>query len=103
MTSGEYREQWHKYLHIATLNYDTTYHSSIDCEQSRVFHGGVPHNILNHKLGQRFNPNIAPSTDFAHELLRRIETLYDRTKRKISCSRTSNTEGNSTKKQKPNF
>ena len=51
MASGEYRKQWHKYLPIAILNYNTTYHSSIDCEPSRVFHGRVPHNILDHKLG----------------------------------------------------
>ena len=38
MASGEYRKQWHKYLPIAILNHNTTYHSSIDCEPSRVFH-----------------------------------------------------------------
>ena len=51
MASCEYRKQWHKYLPIAILNYNLTYHSSIDCEPSRVFHGRVPHNILDHKLG----------------------------------------------------
>ena len=75
MASGEYRKQWHKYLPIAILNYNTTYHSSIDCEPSRVFHGRVPHNILDHKLGLRFNPNAAPTTDFAEELLRRTKIL----------------------------
>ena len=34
MASGEYRKQWHKYLPIAIPNYNTTYHSSIDCEPS---------------------------------------------------------------------
>ena len=48
MASGEYRRQWHNYLPIAILKYNTTYHSSIDCEPSRVFHGRVPHNILDH-------------------------------------------------------
>ena len=80
MASGEYRKQWHKYLPIAILNYNTTYHSSIDFEPSRVFHGRFPHNILDHKLGLRFNPNIAPTTDFAEELLRRTKILYDKTK-----------------------
>ena len=81
MASGEYRKQWHKYLPIAILNYNTTYHSSIDCEPSRVFHGRVPHNILDLKPGLRFNPNIAPNTDFAEELLRRTKHLYDKTKK----------------------
>ena len=34
MASGEDRKQWHKYLPIAILNYNTTHHSSIDCEYS---------------------------------------------------------------------
>ena len=86
MASGEYRKQWHKYLPIAILNYNTTYHSSIDCEPSRVFHGRVPHNILDHKLGLRFNPNITPTTDFAEELLRRTKILYDKTKKNVMQS-----------------
>ena len=86
MTSGEYRKQWHKYLPTAILNYNTTYHSSIDCELSRVFHGRVPHNILDHKLGLRFNPNVAPNADFAEELLRRTKILYDKTKKNVMQS-----------------
>ena len=38
MASGEYRCQWHKSLPLAVLKYNTTYHSSIGCEPSRVFH-----------------------------------------------------------------
>ena len=87
MASGEYRKQWHKYLPIAILNYNTTYHSSIDCEPSRVFHHGrVPHNNLDYKLGLRFNPNIAPTTDLAEELLRRTKTLFDKTKKNVMQS-----------------
>ena len=86
MASGEYRKKWHQYLPIAILNYNTTYHSSIDCEPSRVFHGRVPHNILDHKLGLRFNPNITPTTDFAEELLRRTKILYDKTKKNVMQS-----------------
>ena len=86
MASGEYRKQWHKYSPIAILNYNTTYHSSIDCEPSRVCHGRVPHNILHHKLGLRFNPNIAPTTDFAEKLLRKTKILYDKTKKNVMQS-----------------
>ena len=51
MAWGDIRKQWHKYLTIAILNYNTTYRSSIACGPSRVFHGRVPHNILGNKLG----------------------------------------------------
>ena len=86
MASGEYRKQWQKFLTIAILNYNMTYHSSIDCEPSRVFHGRVPYNILDHKLGLRFNPNTAPTTDIAEELLRRTKILYDKTKKNVTQS-----------------
>ena len=83
---GEYRKQWHKCLSIAILNYNTTYHSSIDCESRRVFQGRVPHNILEHKLGLRFNPKIAPTIDFAEELLHRTKILYNKTMKNVTQS-----------------
>ena len=86
MTSSEYKKQWHKYLPIEILNYNTTYHSKIVCEPNRVFHCRVPDNLLDHKLGLRFNPNIAPTTDFAEELLRGTKTLYDKTKKAVMKS-----------------
>ena len=86
MASGEYRKQWHKYLPIALLNYNTTYHSTFDCEPSRVFQGRVPQNFLDHKPGLRFNPNIAPTTDSAEELLRETKILCDRTKKNFTQS-----------------
>ena len=86
MASGEYRKQWHKFLPNAILNYKTTYHFSIDCEPSRVFHGRVPHNILDHKLDLRFNRNITPTTDFVEKLLRRTKLLYDKTKKNVMQS-----------------
>ena len=79
MASVEYRKQWHKYSPNEILNYNMTYQSSIDCELRRVFHGRVPHNILNHKLGLRFNPNVTTTKEFAEELLHRTKILLDKT------------------------
>ena len=86
MASGEYRKQWHKYLPFAILAYNTTYHSSIDCEPSRVLHGKVPHNFPDHKFGLRFNPKTVPTIDFAEELLRRTKILYEKTKKQVMQS-----------------
>ena len=83
MASSEHRKQWHKSLPIAILKYNTTYHSSTDCQPSLKFHGRVPHNIPDHKLGLRYNPNIAPTTDFAEQILRRTKILIDKTKKKV--------------------
>ena len=42
---GERRSLWHKYIYIAVLNYNTSYHTNIGCEPSRVFHGRIPYCI----------------------------------------------------------
>ena len=84
--SGEYRRQWHKYLPSAVLNYNTTYHSSLGCEPSGIFHGRVPYNILDHRLGRNPNPKVLPTTDFAKELQRRTQILIDKTKKNIMQS-----------------
>ena len=39
ISSGENPKQWHKDLPLAILNYNTTYHTNIVCEPSRIFQG----------------------------------------------------------------
>ena len=51
-----------------------------------MFHDRVPHNILDHKFGLGFNPNITPTTDFADKLLRKTKILYDKTKKNVMQS-----------------
>ena len=85
MASGEYRRQWHKYSPLAVLNYKTTYHSIIGCEPSKVFHGRILFNVLDHKLGN--NPNktfFFP--EFAEEVQQRTQILIDQTKKNIMQS-----------------
>ena len=82
MASGEYRRQWHKYLPLAVLTYNTTYHSSIGCEPSKVFHGRIPYNVLDHKLGNNPNKNFLPTTEFAKEYNRGRKSLLTK-RRKI--------------------
>ena len=47
------------------------------------FHGRVPYNILDHRLGLNPNPKVLPTTDFAEELQRRTQILIDKTKKNI--------------------
>ena len=69
-----------KYLPIVILNYNTTYHSSIGYEPTRMFHGRIPYNILDHKLGNNPNDKFLPTTDFAVEVQRRTQLLLDKMK-----------------------
>ena len=81
--TGEFRNNWHKFLPLAVLNHNTTYHASLGCEPTRVFYGSIPHNILDYKLGYNPNPRYTPQTDIAEEIQRRMEILNDQTKKNI--------------------
>ena len=82
----EFRHIWHKFLPLAVLNHNTTYHASLACEPSRVFNGRIPHNILDYKLGYNPNPKYQPQTDIAEEIQRRMKILLDQTKKNIMQS-----------------
>ena len=86
MACGEYRRQWHKYLPLAVLNHNTTYHASISCEPTRVFHGRIPFNILDHKLGNNPNEQFNPTTEFAEDIQNRTKILIDKKKQNIMQS-----------------
>ena len=86
MACGEYRRQWHKYLPLAVLNHNSSYHASIGCEPTRVFHGRIPFNILDHKLGNNPNEQINPTTEVAEEIQNRTKILIDKTKKNIMQS-----------------
>ena len=86
MASGDYRRQWHKYLPLVVLNYNTTYHATLGCGPSRIFHGRIPYNILDHKLGLNPNAKVLPTTDFADEFQRRAQIILDTTKKNIMQS-----------------
>ena len=67
--TGERKSLWHKYVNIAVLSYNTSYHTSIGCEPSRVFHGRIPYNVLDIKLGIRPQQQPIPTSQIAQEVL----------------------------------
>ena len=85
MACGEYRRQWHKYLPLAVLNHNTSYHASISCEPTRVFHS-ILFIILDHKLGNNSNEQINPTAEFAEEIQNWTEILIDKTTQNIMQS-----------------
>ena len=48
-----------------------------------MFHGRIPYNILDHKLGNNPNEQINPTTEFAEEIQNRTKILIDKTKQNI--------------------
>ena len=74
--TGERRSLWHKYVSIAVLNYNTCYHASIGCEPSRVFHGRIPYNILDLKMGIRPQEIPPPDSQIAQDVREQTETIF---------------------------
>ena len=72
----ERRSLWHKYNNIAVLNYNTSYHTSFGCEPSRVFHGRIPFNVLDLKLGIRPQQQPIPTSQIAQEVLEQTEMIH---------------------------
>ena len=74
--TGERRSLWHKYISIAVLNYNTSYHSTIGCEPSRVFHGRIPYNILHLKMGIRPQNIPSSNSEIAQDVLEQTEAIF---------------------------
>ena len=74
--TGDRRSFWHKYVSIAVLHYNTSYHKSIGCEPSRVFHGRIPYNILDLKLGIRPQQQPIPTSQIAQDVLDQTEMIH---------------------------
>ena len=74
--TGERRSMWHKYVNIAVLNYNTSYHTSIGCEPSRVFLGRVPYNVLDLDMGIRPQRIPTPNSQMAEDVVKQRELIF---------------------------
>ena len=53
ISTGERRSMWQKYVRIAFMKHNTTYHETLGCESSTVVHGRIPYNVIELNLGIR--------------------------------------------------
>ena len=81
--TGERRSLWHKYINIAVLNYNTSYHTSIGCEPSRIFHGRIPYIVLNLKKRIRPQQQPIPTSQIAQEVLEQTEMIHQDVRKNI--------------------
>ena len=77
---------WHKYVQIAVMNYNTTYHETLGCEPSTVFHGRIPYNVLDLKLGIKPKWKTTPNSDIAEQLQKQIDEVRATAKDNIMLS-----------------
>ena len=50
------RPQCDRYVNLAVMAHNTTYHQTLKCSPTEVFHGRVPYNALDLKFGNPLNP-----------------------------------------------
>ena len=81
--TSERRSLSHKYINIAVLNYNTSYHTSIGSEPSRVFPGRIPYNVLDLKLGIRPQQQPIPTSQIAQEVLEQTEMIHQNVRKNI--------------------
>ena len=77
---------WHKYVQIAVMNYNTTYHETLGCEPSTVFHGRIPYNVRDLKLRIKTKWKTTPNSDIAEQLQKQIDKVRATAKNNIMLS-----------------
>ena len=67
---------WYKYVQIAVMNYNTSYHDSLGCESTTVLHGRILYNILDIKLGLKPEWKKDNNEDLTDELQLQIAEIH---------------------------
>ena len=74
--TGERGPLWHKHVSIAVLIYNISYHASIGCWPSRVFHGRILYNVLDLKNGHSSTEIPAPKSKIAQDVSEQTEIIF---------------------------
>ena len=86
ISTGERRSMWHKYVQIAVMNYKTSYHESLGCEPTTVFHGRIPYNILDIKLGLKPKWEKYSNEELTDQLQKQIAEIHQAAKENLMQS-----------------
>ena len=68
------------------MKYNTTYHETLGCEPSTVFHGRIPYNVHNLILGIKPKWKATPNSDLAEQLQKQIDEVRATAKDNIMLS-----------------
>ena len=81
--TGERRTMWHQFLPMAVLNYNTSYHTSLGCGPSRVFHGKVPYNVLDLNYGLKTQNPAPTNIEIAEGVLRQTKEIVEQAQQSL--------------------
>ena len=68
------------------MNYNTSYHESLGCEPTTVFHGRIPYNILDIKLGLKPNWEKDSNEELTDQLQKQIAEIHQAAKENLMHS-----------------
>ena len=71
---------WHKYVQIAVMIYNTSYHESLGREPTTVFHGRIPYNFPDIKLGLKPEWEKNADEDLADDLQKQLPEIHQSAK-----------------------
>ena len=74
------RSMWHKYVQLAVMNYSTSYHEILGRDPTTVFHGSIPYNILDIKLGLKPEWKKDNNEDLTDELQKQSKEIHQAAK-----------------------
>ena len=83
LLTGERRTMWHQFLPMAVLNYNTSYHTSLGCEPSRVFQGRVPYNVLDLNYGLKPQATTPNNHEIAEEVLQQTQQILQQSQQAL--------------------
>ena len=83
ISTGERRSIWHKYVQIAVMNYNTSYHESLDCEPTTVFHGRIMYIISDIKLVLKPEWKKDNNEEITDELQKQIAEIHQAAKENL--------------------
>ena len=73
IAKNERRTMWHKYVNVAVLNYNMSYHANIGCEPNKGFHGRILYNILDLIKSINRYRTTTPNSQIAQNVLEQTE------------------------------
>ena len=90
ISTRERRSMWHRYVQIAVMNYNTSYHESLSCEPTTAFRGRIHYNILDIKRGLKPEWKRIPDEVLADELQKQIAEIHQKAKKNLMQSYLKN-------------
>ena len=74
---------WHKYVLLATLNHNSSYHSSINCTPTTIFHGREPTKPLDLRFSRKTMEALEVNSDYVTALQDAMLQKFSETKTRL--------------------